>query len=586
MVRELPGGLLRLYIELFKRITIYFKPYKVRIAIAVFGMMMVGLSDAALAYLVKPVLDDVFMKTDMRMLTLVPLAIVGLYLFKGIFRYYQAYLMKYVGQGVIKDIRNRMYEHYQRLSLDYFAANQTGAMMSRITNDITSMQQALPVTVDLIRQPFTLIGLIAVAFYQEWRLAMFAVIVMPLMVIPFAIFAKKLRKYSKKGQEKMGKLSSILQEAISGIRVTRAFGMEEYEIKKFKEENQNFFKLRMKIVRIDEISGPLNEFIGSIGIAFIIWYGGYQVMKGQSTPGAFFSFLAACVLMYNPIKKLNAANATIQDSMAAAERVFNVLDTEPSVREKEGALTIHDVSEGVELKGVSFKYKDDLVLKDIDLRVKVGEVVAIVGESGGGKSTLVSLIPRFYDVTDGTVTIDGNDIRDVTFKSLRSLTGVVSQDTFLFNDTVSNNIAYLPERESIPFEAVVDAAKAANAHDFIIAMPEGYDTVIGERGVRLSGGQRQRLSIARALLKNPPILILDEATSALDNESEYLVQEALNRLMKGRTTLVIAHRLSTVQHADRIVVLSKGKIVEEGRHEDLLTLGGEYARLYNRQFKD
>ncbi|MDO8444773.1 MAG: lipid A export permease/ATP-binding protein MsbA [Deltaproteobacteria bacterium] len=575
-----------MYIELFKRITIYFKPYKVRIAIAVFGMMMVGLSDAALAYLVKPVLDDVFMKTDMRMLTLVPLAIVGLYLFKGIFRYYQAYLMKYVGQGVIKDIRNRMYEHYQRLSLDYFAANQTGAMMSRITNDITSMQQALPVTVDLIRQPFTLIGLIAVAFYQEWRLAMFAVIVMPLMVIPFAIFAKKLRKYSKKGQEKMGKLSSILQEAISGIRVTRAFGMEEYEIKKFKEENQNFFKLRMKIVRIDEISGPLNEFIGSIGIAFIIWYGGYQVMKGQSTPGAFFSFLAACVLMYNPIKKLNAANATIQDSMAAAERVFNVLDTEPSVREKEGALTIHDVSEGVELKGVSFKYKDDLVLKDIDLRVKVGEVVAIVGESGGGKSTLVSLIPRFYDVTDGTVTIDGNDIRDVTFKSLRSLTGVVSQDTFLFNDTVSNNIAYLPERESIPFEAVVDAAKAANAHDFIIAMPEGYDTVIGERGVRLSGGQRQRLSIARALLKNPPILILDEATSALDNESEYLVQEALNRLMKGRTTLVIAHRLSTVQHADRIVVLSKGKIVEEGRHEDLLTLGGEYARLYNRQFKD
>lgn len=549
-------------------------------------MLMVGLSDAALAYLVKPVLNDVFIKTDLRMLRLVPIAIVGLYLFKGIFRYAQSYLIRYVGQRVIMDIRNRMYEHYQKLSMDYFAANRTGAMMSRITNDINSMQQALPVAVDLIRQPFTLIGLMAVAFYQEWRLAIFVVLVMPLMAVPFIKFTKKLRKYSKKGQEKMGEISSILQESISGIKVTRAFGMEEHEIKKFGDENRNFFKLRMKVMRIDELSTPLNEFLGSIGIAFVIWYGGYQVLKGQSTPGTFFSFLAACALMYTPIKRLNTANAMIQDSMAASERVFQILDTAPSVKEKEGALSIHAVREGVEFKKVSFKYQDEMVLKDINLKVKAGEVVAIVGESGGGKSTLVSLLPRFYDVTEGAVTVDGVDIRGLTFKSLRGLTGVVSQETFLFNDTISNNIAYLPKRDSIPFDDIVKAAKAANAHDFIIAMPDGYNTVIGERGVRLSGGQRQRLSIARALLKNPPILILDEATSSLDAESEYLVQEALNRLMKGRTTFVIAHRLSTIQHADRIVVLSKGRIVEEGRHDELIRVGGEYARLYIRQFKD
>lgn len=575
-----------MYIELFKRLITYFKPYKTRIFIAIFGMMMVGLSDAALAYLVKPVLNDVFIKTDLKMLRLIPLIIIGLFLFKGIFRYGQSYLIRYVGQRVIMDIRDRMYEHYQRLSFDYFAAHQTGAMMSRITNDITSMQQSLPLAVDLIRQPFTLAALIGVAFYQEWRLALFAILVMPLMIIPFVKFAKRLRRYSKKGQERMGEISSILQEGISGIRVTKAFGMEDYEINRFKEKNRGFFKVIMKAVRINELSTPLNEFLGSIGIAFVIWYGGYQVFNGQSTPGAFFSFLAACALMYGPLKKLNAANATIQDSMAAAERVFHILDTEPSVKEKEGALALTGVKDGVEFKSVSFRYQEDLVLRGIDLKVRTGEVVAIVGESGGGKSTLVSLIPRFYDVTGGAVTIDGVDVRDLTFKSLRGLTGVVSQDTFLFNDAVRNNIAYLPERESISFDAIVEAARAANAHDFIMAMPDGYDTVIGERGVRLSGGQRQRLSIARALLKNPPILILDEATSSLDAESEYLVQEALNRLMKGRTTLVIAHRLSTIQHADRIVVLSKGKIAEEGRHEELLRLGGEYSRLYNRQFKD
>jgi subfamily B ATP-binding cassette protein MsbA len=575
-----------LYIGLFKRIATYFKPYKFRISIAVVSMMVVGLSDAALAYLVKPVLNDVFMKTDMTMLRLIPAALVILYLLKGIFRYAQAYLMKYVGQRVIMDIRNRMYEHYQRLSLDYFTANQTGAMMSRITNDITSMQQALPVAVDLIRQPFTLIGLIAVAFYQEWRLTLFALLVMPLMGVPFVKFGDKLRRYSKKGQEKMGDISSILQETISGIRVTRAFGMEDYETERFREENKRFFRIRMKAVRIDEVSGPLNEFLGSMGIAFVIWYGGYQVLNGQSTPGAFFSFLAACALMYNPIKKLNGANAQIQDSMAAAERVFQILDTVPSVKEKDAALTIDKTNGGIEFRDVSFRYNDEMVLNGIGLKVNAGEVVAIVGESGGGKSTLVSLIPRFYDVTEGAITIDGKNIRDISFSSLRGLIGMVSQETFLFNDSVRNNIAYLPERGSIPFDAMVEAAKAANAHDFIMAMPEGYDTVIGERGVRLSGGQRQRLSIARALLKNPPILILDEATSALDAESEYLVQEALNRLMKGRTTLVIAHRLSTIQHADRIVVLSKGRIVEEGRHEELLRRGGEYARLYNRQFRD
>lgn len=575
-----------MYIKLFKRIFVYFKPYKVRISISIVGMIIVALSDAGLAYLVKPVLNDVFIKTNMKMLVMVPIAIVGLYLFKGVFRYLQSYLMGYVGQRVVMDIRNRMYEHYQRLSLDYFTANQTGVMMSRITNDIVSMQQALPVAIDLIRQPFTLVGLIAIAFYQEWRLTIFAILVMPLMIIPFVASARKFRKYSRKEQEKMGDISSILQESISGIRLTRAFGMEEHEIGRFKEENNNFFRYRIKTIRVEELSSPLNEFFGSIGIAFVIWYGGYQVMAGKSTVGAFFSFLAACALMYNPIKKLNSANAAIQTSMSAAERVFEFLDTEPSVKERDGAFAVTDVKHGIEFKDMSFKYHEEMVLKGINLKVKAGEVAAIVGESGGGKSTLVSLIPRFYDVSEGTILIDGVDIRDLTFSSLRRLTAVVSQETFLFNDSIRNNIAYMPGRESISIDAVIAAAKAANAHDFIMAMSEGYDTVVGERGVRLSGGQKQRLSIARALLKNSPILILDEATSALDSESEYLVQEALNRLMKGRTTFVIAHRLSTVQHADRILVLSKGRIVEEGRHDELLKVGGEYAKLYGRQFAE
>jgi len=576
----------KLYIKLFKRIFTYFSPYKVRIFIAIAGMIIVALSDAALAYIVKPVLNDVFIKTDLKMLAIVPVALVLLYLFKGIFRYIQAYLMGYVGQRVIMDIRNRMYEHYQRLSLDYFAANQTGAMMSRITNDIIAMQNALPVATDLIRQPFTLIGLIGVAFYMEWKLTLFAVLAMPLMIIPFAVFMKKFRKYSKREQEKMGNISSVLQESISGIKVTRAFGMEEHEINRFNKENMDYFKVRIKTIRAEEFTSPLNEFFGSIGIAFVVWYGGYQVLTGESSPGSFFSFLAACALMYNPIKKLNSANATIQASMAAAERVFQILDTEPSVREREGALSIDNVKEGIEFKDVSFKYHQDMILNQINLKVRSGQVVAIVGESGGGKSTLVSLIPRFYDVSEGSITIDGVDLRDLTFKSLRRLTAVVSQETFLFNDTIRNNISYMPGRESISLDAVIAAAKAANAHDFIMAMPEEYDTVVGERGIRLSGGQKQRLSIARALLKDSPILILDEATSSLDSESEYLVQEALNRLMKGRTTFVIAHRLSTVQHADRILVLSKGRIVEEGRHDELLKVGGEYAKLYGRQFAD
>jgi len=448
------------------------------------------------------------------------------------------------------------------------------------------MQHALPVATDLVRQPFTLIGLIGVAFYMEWKLTLFAVLAMPLMMIPFAVFMKKFRKYSKREQEKMGNISSVLQESISGIKVTRAFGMEEHEINRFNKENMDYFKVRIKTIRAEEFTSPLNEFFGSIGIAFVVWYGGYQVLTGESSPGSFFSFLAACALMYNPIKKLNSANATIQASMAAAERVFQILDTEPSVREREGALSIDNVKEGIEFKDVSFKYHQDMILNQINLKVRSGQVVAIVGESGGGKSTLVSLIPRFYDVSEGSITIDGVDLRDLTFKSLRRLTAVVSQETFLFNDTIRNNIAYMPGRESISLDAVIAAAKAANAHDFIMAMPEEYDTVVGERGIRLSGGQKQRLSIARALLKDSPILILDEATSSLDSESEYLVQEALNRLMKGRTTFVIAHRLSTVQHADRILVLSKGRIVEEGRHDELLKVGGEYAKLYGRQFAD
>ncbi len=571
--------------HLYRRLLQFIKPYWTRLAGAMVCMLFVSAATSATAYLVKPVLDDIFFQRDLDRLKLLPLVIVGLFVFKGIFDYGQAYLMSYVGQRIIADLREKIYNHLQSLSLSFFTRNPTGVLMSRITNDVTLIQGAVTDAVTgLLKDFFTIIGLVGVIFYTDWKLAIAAVVVFPLAIYPIVNFGRKLRSYSARSQTTMGDISTILLETISGSRIVKAFNMEDYERKRFAKENRRLLGIIMKSVRVRAISHPLMETLGGLGIAFIVFYGGYNVIKGVSTPGTFFSFLAALLMLYEPVKRLSGVNNAIQQGLAAASRIFEVLDTVPEIRSKPGAKVLSSVPKGIEYQNVSFKYEEDWVLKNINFHIKAGEMVAFVGASGGGKTTLVNLLPRFYDVSSGRVLIDGWDIRDVTVGSLRGMIGIVTQQTILFNDTVKNNIAY--GKIDQPFEEIVKAAQAAYAHGFIQNLPRGYDTIIGEQGVKLSGGERQRISIARALLKNAPILILDEATSSLDSESEIEVQKALEFLMQGRTTLVIAHRLSTIRKADRIVVINNGIIVEEGTHEELLEKEGEYRRLYLLQFID
>ena len=571
--------------HLYRRLLEFVKPHWTRLAGAMVCMLFVSAATSASAFLVKPVLDDVFFKKDLTMLKLIPLAIVALFILKGLFDYGQAYLMSYVGQKIIADLREKIYNHLQSLSLSFFTRNPTGVLMSRITNDVGLVQGAVTEAVTgLLKDLFTIVGLVGVVFYRDWRLAIVALVVFPLAVYPIVRFGKKLRSYSTRSQTAMGDISTILMETISGNRIVKAFNMEDYERARFAKENRKLFGILMKSVRVRAVSHPLMETLGGLGIAFIVFYGGYNVIKGVATPGTFFSFLAALLMLYEPVKRLSGVNNTIQQGLAAASRVFEVLDTVPEIRSEPGAKVLTSISKRIEYRDVSFKYEQDRVLRNINLRIRVGEVVAFVGASGGGKTTLVNLLPRFYDVTSGKVLVDDCDIREVTVESLRSMIGIVTQLTILFNDTVRNNIAY--GKISQPFEQIVKAAEAAYAHGFIQNLPKGYDTVIGEQGVKLSGGERQRISIARALLKNAPILILDEATSSLDSESEIEVQKALEFLMQGRTTLVIAHRLSTIRKADRIVVISNGVVVEEGTHEELLERDGEYRKLYLLQFID
>lgn len=571
--------------ELYRRLLQFVKPYWKHLAGAMVCMLFVSAATSGSAFLVKPVLDDVFFKKDLVMLKLIPLAIVGIFILKGIFDYGQSFLMSYVGQRIIADLREKIYNHIQSLSLSFFTRNPTGVLMSRILNDVNMIQGAVTDAVTgLLKDCFTLIGLVAVIFYRDWFLACVALVVFPVAVYPIVKFGKKLRSYSTRSQSSMANITTILLESITGTRIVKAFNMEDHERKRFANENRRLFGILIKSVRVRAISHPLMEFLGGIGIAFIVFYGGRSVIRGEATPGTFFSFLAALLMLYEPVKRLSGINNTVQQGLAAAVRIFEVLDTVPEIRDQPKAQVLTSVSRAIEYQDVSFKYEDDWVLKNINLHIKVGEMVAFVGASGGGKTTLVNLLPRFYDVTSGKVLIDGLDIRELTTESLRSKIGIVTQTTILFNDTVRSNIAY--GKIDQPFEEVVKAAQAAYAHGFIQNLPKGYETIIGEQGVKLSGGERQRISIARALLKNAPILILDEATSSLDSESEIEVQKALEYLMQGRTTLVIAHRLSTIRKADRIMVISNGTIVEEGTHDELLAKEGEYKKLYLLQFKD
>lgn len=567
----------------YRRVLRYLRPYIwPQGVLAVAFMLGFSALESSVPFLVRFTFDEVFTRQRGQMLPLAVFAVVGAALLRGGLSFGSGYLTDWIGQRVITDMRNELTAHLQRLDLAFFNKQRAGQIVSRVTADVILVRGTVTDAIKSIFQDTTtLIGLVGVAIYMDWVLALLAVTLFPVAGLPIRVFSRQLRQNSRRQQEATGRLNGMLHENVQGNRVVKAFGQEHYEEARFHEQDEKIFHLYMRASRLRSL--PVTEVLAGAAIAGIIWYGGASVMAGTRTQGSFFGFIITVVLLYEPFKKLVRTNYTIQQGMAGAERVFALLDTKPQVTDRPNATELGGVRQGITLEGVAFEYDPgEPVLQDIDLAIPAGEVVALVGMSGGGKSTLADLIPRFYDVTRGRIAIDGSDIRDLTIASLRAHIAVVTQFTFLFNDTVRANIAY--GRTDATNADVEAAARAANAHEFITALPSGYETQIGDLGVRLSGGQRQRLAIARALLKNAPILILDEATSALDTESEGLVQEALERLMANRTTLVVAHRLSTVRRAHRIVVIVRGRIVESGTHEELLAHGREYRKLYELQF--
>ena len=520
------------------------------------------------------------------LLKIIAIAFLGIIFFYGLFNYGQTYLMSYIGQRGVTELRYRLYNHFQGLSLDYFTREKTGQIISRIINDTGLIQNALSKGMgDLLLQSFYVLLYLIIMFSLHWKLAILSLIILPLIAMPINRLGRRIRRIATSLQKKTANIYSIIQETISGIRIVKAFSMEKHEAERFGRENEMVFRVTMKAQKRLAAISPLTEFFGSIGFVFVLWYGGREVIKGNIPLSYFLAFILAMASLLQPFKRLSAVHAIFQQAFSALDRVSEIFGIDSTIKEKPGAHIISNFENSIHFSNISFRYPGEKqpTLQDINLEIKTGEVVAIVGPSGVGKTTLVNLIPRFYDITDGSIKIDGMDIRDVNIKSLRDQIGIVTQEVILFNDTIIHNIAY--GRRDIDREKVIEVSKAANAHDFIMALPQGYDTVVGERGVRVSGGERQRLAIARALLKDPPILILDEATSALDSVSEKLVQEALYNLMKNRTAFVIAHRLSTIRHASKIVVLKGGRIAEMGIHQQLLLKGGLYKHYYEMQFK-
>jgi len=574
-------------LDRFKRLVRYLKPYRVRLIAAFVCSGMVAASSGTYAWLVKPVLDEIFINRNEALLLALPLALFAVSVVKSAFSYGQNYLMNYVGNQVITDIRQELFGKLIRLPVKYHDANTSGRLVSRVINDVTVMANAIAgVLKDVFQQGLTFLAMLGVIFYQNWRLGGLSVIVIPLAVLTMTRMGKRLRALATSGQERMGDMASTLQETLSGIRMVKAYGREEDEGERFKESNKAFFNTRMKAIQVASLGSSHMEVIGVVGVAAIIWYGGSLVISGDMTPGAFFSFLTAMFMAYTPIRRLSGSNNEIQQALAAAERVFSVIDLQTEQELDRGRIAMPPIRQSVLYQDVTFLYEGQTVpaVSDIDLEIKAGEMVALVGGSGSGKTTLANLLPRFYEPTAGRLLIDGVDIQSFTLASLRAQIGIVSQDVVLFDDTVLNNISF--GRKGAAEADIVQAANLAYAHEFIERLPQSYRTMIGEKGVKLSGGERQRLAIARAILRDPPLLILDEATSALDTESERVVQLALSNLMEHRTTLVIAHRLSTIQRADRIVVLNRGTIVEMGTHDELLLRGGHYKRLHAMQFQD
>jgi subfamily B ATP-binding cassette protein MsbA len=569
-----------------RRLLTYSRPYWWRIVISALASSLVGGMDGILAYLSGRVIKQLFEQKNWLLLGYLPLAIIVISLVRGLSRYINEYFIRTAGQLAIQDIRNELYHRNIRLSLGFFTRHPIGELISKVLNDVSMMQEGIAnVITGLFRDGFGALFLLGVVFYLNWKLAIITAFVLPAAIYPAQKIGRRIKKAARESQGRMGNLTSILQESYAGIKVLKAFGIEEREVGKFTAANREFYRYVRKGIKYEGISIPVIEVLTSFGVAGVFWAGLYMVRNGMLKPEDLISFIAAMVFLYNPIKKLSSTYNILQRSLGAAERVFQAMDEKPEIVDPAQPRELGRFTGNVSFRDVWFRYNeaDDWVLRNISLEARCGEIIALVGQSGGGKTTLVSLIPRFYDVSRGAVCIDGIDIRSLLLRDLLSQIALVDQETFLFNDTIINNIRY---GKTAATDAEVEvAARAAFAHDFIEEMPDGYATNIGDRGVRLSGGQRQRISIARAILKDAPILILDEATSALDTESEQMVQNALNNLMANRTTFVIAHRLSTILHADKIVVLENGEIVQSGRHGELLARGGVYKKLYDMQFQ-
>lgn len=571
---------------LYLRILSYIKPYMHRLIFAMFCTIMAAAGNLYIPWIIKDMIDEVLADKNGTMLNWIAASIIAIFVVRGLFWYGQNYLMSYVGQSVIIDIRAAVFKKLQRLSVSFYDKNKTGTIMSYVTNDVNALQSAMVEnTIEMITEGFILIGSVVAMIYLDWRLTLFTVCTFPVVLWFMEFFGKKIRKTGGRIQECTADITSVLQESVASARVIKSFVREDYEVDRVDVENRANFRANMKNAQLMATLTPVVELVAAIGVTMIIWYGGNNVINGTITAGSLVAFLTYAVNISNPIKRLTRVIGNIQKALAAAQRVFMIIDMPEEIAESRDAKQLPEVSGKVEFQNVSFAYDDKgNVITDLSFSVKPGEVIAIVGPSGAGKSTIANLLPRFYDVNKGDIKIDGHSVREVTLDSLREQVGIVPQETMLFNGSVYNNILY--GRLDATKEEIEAAAKAANAHDFIMQLTDGYETKLGDRGVNLSGGQRQRIAIARAILKNPRILILDEATSALDTESERVVQEALDRLMVGRTSFVIAHRLSTVKNADKILVLEKGNLVESGTHDELLALDGLYAHLYKIQYRN
>ena len=572
--------------KIYLRLLQYLRPYIPKTLMAVACMILATSASLYVPWIVRDVIDGVLVNKDEALLNVITIGIVVVFALRGFFVYGQSYLMAFISQKVVIDLREHLFRHFQRLSVSYFDRSQTGKVLSYMTNDVGVLQGALAQNViELASESLALIGSLIAMFYLHWQLALLTLITVPLVAEAMKIFGGKLRRASGTMQQRAAEITSVLQEMIVSIRLIRLFVREDYEIGRFNRENENNFDAQMKAAQLSATLTPVVEFLAAFAVTVIVWYGGNEVIRGNLTSGSLIAFLVYAVNISNPVKRLGNVYGSIQRAVAAADRVFEVLDTLPEVQDAPDAKPLPPVKGRVTFEDVTFEYRSgEPALRNMSIDVAPGQVLAIVGPSGAGKSTIANLIPRFYDPQSGRIRIDGVDIRDVTVASLREQLAMVPQDTILFSASIHENILY--GRLDATREEVMAAAQASNAHNFILQLPDGYETQIGERGCQLSGGQRQRIAIARAILKNPRILILDEATSALDAESERLVQDALDTLMVGRTTFVIAHRLSTIQRADRILVLEKGRMVECGTHADLLDAGGLYCKLYSIQTEE